>query len=153
MSKLRTGDSLDKAVDLGAVVDRVQYETIDRWVKLGVSEGAEIFQPEVAIPEAGCYYPPTLLTNVSPSSTVVQEEIFGPVLTAMTFRTPKEAIELANNTRYGLAASVWTENINVALEAAHRIKAGSVWVNCTNLFDASAGFGGYRGKWLRPRRR
>ena len=144
MSKLRTGDSLDKAVDLGAVVDQVQYETIDHWVKLGVSEGAEIFQPEVAMPEAGCYYPPTLLTNVSPSSTVVQEEIFGPVLTAMTFRTPKEAIELANNTRYGLAASVWTENINVALEAAHRIKAGSVWVNCTNLFDAAAGFGGYR---------
>ena len=144
MSRLRTGDSLDKAIDIGAVVDPVQYETIDRWVKLGVSEGAEIYQPDVSLPENGCYYPPTLLTNVSPASTVAQEEIFGPVLTAMTFRTPTEAIKLANNTRYGLAASVWTENINVALEAAHKIKAGSVWVNCTNLFDAASGFGGYR---------
>ena len=144
MAKLRTGDSLDKAIDLGAVVDKVQYETIDRWVKLGVEEGAELYQPDVALPENGCFYPPTLLTNVLPASTVAQEEIFGPVLTAMTFRTPQEGIKLANNTRYGLAASVWTENINVALEVAHRIKAGSVWINNTNAFDAASGFGGYR---------
>ncbi len=144
MSKLRTGDSLDKGIDLGAVVDPVQYETIDRWVKQGVAEGAHIFQPDVPMPQEGCFYPPTLLTNVSPASTVVQEEIFGPVLVAMTFRTPAEAIELANNTRYGLAASIWSENINLALEAAHKVKAGSVWVNSTNLFDAAAGFGGYR---------
>ncbi|QPC84084.1 aldehyde dehydrogenase family protein [Phototrophicus methaneseepsis] len=144
MAKLRTGDPLDKTVDLGAVVDPVQYETIDRWVKLGVQEGATLFQPDIPMPEKGCYYPPTLLTDVSPASTVVQEEIFGPVLTALTFRTPQEAIALANNTRYGLAASIWTENINVALEVAHRIKAGSVWVNSTNLFDAASGFGGYR---------
>jgi aldehyde dehydrogenase (NAD+) len=89
------------------------------------------------------FYPPTLLTNVT-SIKKAQEEIFGPVLVAMTFRTPAEAIELANNTRYGLAASVWSENINLALEAAHKIKAGTIWVNSTNLFDAASGFGGYR---------
>ncbi|HEX3051458.1 MAG TPA: aldehyde dehydrogenase family protein, partial [Aggregatilineaceae bacterium] len=144
MSNLRTGDSLDKAIDLGAVVDPIQYETIDRWVKTGIQEGAAIFQPETPMPTAGCFYPPTLLTNVSPASTVAQQEIFGPVLVAMTFRTPEEAIQLANNTRYGLAASIWSENINLALEAAHRVKAGSVWVNSTNLFDAASGFGGYR---------
>ena len=144
MTTLRTGDSLDKAIDLGAVVDQNQYETIDRWVQLGVEEGADLYQPEFKAPESGCFYPPTLLTNVSPASSVAQEEIFGPVLTAMTFRTPQEGIKLANNTRYGLAASIWTENINTALEAAHRIKAGSVWINSTNLFDAASGFGGYR---------
>jgi len=144
MGKLRVGDSLDKGYDIGAVVDQVQYDTIDRWVKIGVSEGANIFQPDLEMPTNGCFYPPTLLTNVEPASTVGQEEIFGPVLVAMTFRTPKEAIQLANNTRYGLAASIWSENINVALEAAAHVKAGSVWVNSTNLFDGAAGFGGYR---------
>ncbi len=144
MAKLRIGDSLDKGVDLGALIDPVQYETVEQWVKQGVDEGAEIYQPEMPMPEKGCFYPPTLLTNVSPASTVVQEEIFGPVLVAMTFRTPEEGIELANNTRYGLAATVWSENINIALEAAHRIKAGSVWINGTNFFDAASGFGGYR---------
>jgi len=150
MSKLRIGDSLDKGVDLGSVVDPVQYETIESWVEQGLDEGAEMYQPDALtgdgapLPEDGCFYPPTLLTNVEPASTVVQEEIFGPVLVAMTFRTPEEAIELANNTRYGLAGSVWSENINLALEAAHRIKAGSLWVNGTNFFDAASGFGGYR---------
>lgn len=144
MAKLRTGDSLDKSIDLGAVVDPVQYNTIDKWVKIGVDEGATIFQPDTPMPEQGCYYPPTLLTNVNPASTVAQEEIFGPVLVAMTFRTPDEGIKLANNTRYGLAASVWSENINLALQVAHEIKAGSVWVNCTNMFDGASGFGGYR---------
>jgi aldehyde dehydrogenase (NAD+) len=144
MSLLRVGDSLDKGIDIGAVVDPVQVENIDRRVKAGIAEGASIFQPDIPMPQNGCYYPPTLLTNVSPSMTVVQEEIFGPVLVAMTFRTPAEALELANNTRYGLAASVWSENISLALEIAHRLKAGSVWVNSTNLFDAASGFGGYR---------
>lgn len=144
MSNLRVGDSLDKGIDIGAVVDPIQYENIDRRVKVGIAEGAHIFQPETPMPSNGCFYPPTLLTNVSPASSVVQEEIFGPVLVAMTFRTPAEAIELANNTRYGLAASIWSENINLALEVAHRVKAGSVWVNSTNLFDAASGFGGYR---------
>ena len=144
MSTLRVGDSLDKTVDMGPVVAPVQYETIDRLVKLGLAEGAEIFQADTGLPTGGCYYPPTLLTNVQPSSSVVQEEIFGPVLVAMTFRTPAEAVELGNNTRFGLAASIWSENINLAMETARKIKAGSVWVNCTNLFDAASGFGGYR---------
>jgi len=144
MSKLRIGSSLDKGIDIGAIVDPIQRQTIDRWVNVGLQEGAQIFQPDIPMPENGCWYPPTLLTNVSPASTVVQEEIFGPVLVAMTFRTPKEAVALANNTRYGLAASVWSENINLSLDIARKIKAGSVWVNCTNLFDAASGFGGYR---------
>jgi aldehyde dehydrogenase (NAD+) len=96
------------------------------------------------LPARGSYYPPTLLSNVRPTSIVAQQEIFGPVLAAMTFRTPREAVELANNTVYGLAACVWSENINVALQTAAQLKAGVVWVNCTNLFDASCGFGGYR---------
>lgn len=144
MKTLRMGDSLDKGIDMGAVVAQVQYETIDRLVKIGVSEGADLFQADTPLPTKGCYYPPTLLTNVQPSATVVQEEIFGPVLVAMTFRTISEGIELANNTRYGLAGSIWSENINLALHVAQRINAGSIWVNCTNMFDAAAGFGGYR---------
>ncbi len=144
MAALRVGDSLDKGIDIGAVVAPVQYETIQRWVETGKREGAHIFQPDIELPTTGCYYPPTLLTNVAPSSSVAQEEIFGPVLVAMTFRTPAEAVELANNTRYGLAASVWSENVNLALDVAARIKAGVVWVNCTNVFDAASGFGGYR---------
>ena len=110
----------------------------------GIAEGATCWQPQVAMPARGFYYPPTLLSNVHPTSIVAQQEIFGPVLAAMTFRTPKEAVELANNTVYGLAACVWSENINVALHVAAQLKAGVVWVNCTNLFDASCGFGGYR---------
>jgi aldehyde dehydrogenase (NAD+) len=144
MAKLRVGDSLDKGYDVGAVVDPIQYETIDKWVKLGVAEGAELFQPAYELPAQGCFYPPTLLSNVEPASSVAQEEIFGPVLVALTFRTPEEAVALGNNTRYGLAASIWSENINLALDVATQIKAGSVWVNCTNMFDGAAGFGGYR---------
>ncbi len=144
MDQLRVGDSLDKSIDMGPVVNPIQYETIDRLVKLGVTEGAALYQAQVDLPTNGCFYPPTLLTNVQPSSTVAQEEIFGPVLVAMTFRTPAEGVELANNTRYGLAASVWTENINLAMDTARKIKAGSIWINCTNLFDAASGFGGYR---------
>lgn len=144
MNLLRVGDSLDKTVDMGPVVAPVQYETIERLVKQGVAEGAVLYQAETPIPSGGCFYPPSLLTNVQPASTVAQEEIFGPVLVAMTFRTPSEGLELANNTRYGLGASIWSENINLAMEAARKVKAGSVWVNSTNLFDAASGFGGYR---------
>jgi len=144
MSTLRIGAPLDKSVDIGAIVARVQLERIERLVKQGVAEGATCWQPEVVLPSRGLYYKPTLLSNVHPSSIVAQEEIFGPVLAAMTFRTPKEAIELANNTAYGLAASVWSESVNVALQVASQIKAGVVWVNSTNLFDAACGFGGYR---------
>jgi len=144
MSSLRIGAPLDKAIDIGAIVARVQLDRIRKLVDQGVAEGATCWQPPVALPARGFYYPPTLLSNVQPSSIVAQQEIFGPVLAAMTFRTPREAVELANNTVYGLAACVWSENINVALHTAAQIKAGVVWVNCTNLFDASCGFGGYR---------
>jgi aldehyde dehydrogenase (NAD+) len=144
MSSLRIGDPLDKAIDIGAIVARVQLERIERMVAQGVAEGATCWQPKVELPSQGFYFPPTLLSNVQPTSIVAQQEIFGPVLAAMTFRTPKEAVELANNTVYGLASCVWSENINVALHVAGQLKAGVVWVNCTNLFDAACGFGGYR---------
>jgi aldehyde dehydrogenase (NAD+) len=145
MSTLRVGPPLDKAIDVGAIVARVQLERIDRLVKQGVAEGATCWQPpNFAPPSRGHYFPPTLLSNVQPASVVAQQEIFGPVLAAMTFRTPREAVELANNTAYGLAASVWSESVNVALQVAAQVKAGVVWVNSTNLFDAACGFGGYR---------
>src|SRR5258708_7436061 len=144
MNTLRAGPPLDKAIDIGAIVAPVQLERIRRLVDQGVAEGATCWQPQTALPARGLYYPPTLLTNVHPASIVAQQEIFGPVLAAITFRTPREAVELANNTAYGLAACVWSESLNVALHVAAQIKAGVVWVNCTNLFDAACGFGGYR---------
>ena len=144
MSSLRIGPPLDKAIDIGAIVARVQLDRIERMVAQGIAEGATCWQPQVVLPSRGFYFPPTLLSNVHPTSIVAQQEIFGPVLAAMTFRTPKEAVELANNTVYGLASCVWSENINVALHVAAQLKAGVVWVNCTNLFDAACGFGGYR---------
>jgi aldehyde dehydrogenase (NAD+) len=144
METLRVGDPRDKAIDIGAIIAPVQLERIDRLVKQGVEEGAKMWQPSWSCPRDGWFYPPTLFTEVEPAATIAQVEIFGPVLVAMTFRTPEEAIELANNTRYGLAASLWTENVNLALDLASKIKAGTVWINSTNLFDAAAGFGGYR---------
>jgi aldehyde dehydrogenase (NAD+) len=144
MSSLRIGPPLDKGIDIGAIVARVQLDRIERMVAQGIAEGATCWQPRVALPARGFYYPPTILTNVHPTSIVAQQEIFGPVLATMTFRTPKEAVELANNTVYGLASCVWSESINVALHVAAQLKAGVVWVNCTNMFDASCGFGGYR---------
>ena len=144
MSTLRIGAPLDKAIDIGAIVARVQLDRIRKLVAQGVADGATCWQPQMTLPARGFYYPPTLLSNVHPTSIVAQQEIFGPVLAAMTFRTPAEAVELANNTVYGLAACVWSESINVALHVAAQLKAGVVWVNCTNLFDASCGFGGYR---------
>lgn len=144
MSNLRVGNPMDKAIDMGAIVDEAQFKTIDKLVKLGITEGCEIYQAKNAVPKNGFFYPPTLFTDVSTSATIAQEEIFGPVLVAMTFRSHNEAVALANNSRYGLAASVWTENINLALDVAPKIKAGMVWINCTNQMDASAGFGGYR---------
>jgi aldehyde dehydrogenase (NAD+) len=144
MEKLRVGDPLDKAVDLGAIVSRAQWEQIDHYCKVGVAEGGTMWQPSWPVPAEGFFFPPTVFTDVAPSATIAQEEIFGPVLVSMTFRTPAEAVALANNTRYGLAASVWTENINLALDIARQIKAGTVWINSTNLFDGASGFGGYR---------
>ena len=144
MERLRIGDPLDKAVDIGAIVSPTQLQEIQRLVDQGVKEGAQLWQPSWSCPTEGSFFPPTLFTNVSPAATIAQVEIFGPVLVSMTFRTPEEAVELANNTRYGLAASVWSENINLALDIAPKLKAGSVWINSTNLFDAACGFGGYR---------
>ncbi len=144
MESLRVGDPLDKGIDIGAIVAPVQLEQITRLVEQGREEGATIWQPSWSCPEDGYFYPPTLCTDISPAATIAQVEIFGPVVVLMTFRTPGEAVELANNTRYGLASSVWTENVNLALDIAPKVKAGTVWINCTNVFDAASGFGGYR---------
>jgi len=144
MANLRVGDPLDKSTDVGAIVAPVQLERIRRLMRQGEEEGLEFFRADDSVPDRGCFYPPTLVTGVDPASVLAREEIFGPVLVATTFRTPDEAVALANNTRYGLAASVWTENVNRAFEVAARIKAGVVWINSTNMFDAAAGFGGYR---------
>ncbi len=144
MERLRVGSPLDKSVDMGAIVAPVQLDRIRALCQTGVDEGASMWQPTWAAPKEGWFHPPTLFTNVAPSATIAQVEIFGPVLVSMTFRTPEEAVALANNTPFGLAASVWSENINLALDIAPKLKCGVVWVNCTNQFDASAGFGGYR---------
>lgn len=144
METLRMGDPLDKAVDIGAIIAPVQLEKISKLVEQGVMEGAQCWQPSWAVPKQGCFFPPTLFTNVSPAATIAQVEIFGPVLVSMTFRTPDEAVALANNTPYGLAASIWSDNLNLSLDVARKVKAGTVWINSTNLFDASSGFGGYR---------
>ncbi|CAN0592368.1 unnamed protein product, partial [Ectocarpus sp. 12 AP-2014] len=141
MDKLRIGDPLDKCIDVGAVVDPVQLKTIKALV---AKSGGDIYHANCELPAKGCYYPPTLITGLSTADPLMQEEIFGPVLVATTFRTPSEAVELANNTRYGLAATVWSENINLALDIAPKLASGIVWVNATNLFDAAAGFGGVR---------
>ncbi len=144
MEQFVIGNPLDKGVDMGALIDPKQLSSVKKMVELGVTEGAELYQPSCKLPDNGCFYPPTLLTNVEPASSLAQEEIFGPVLVAMTFRTPSEAVQIANNSRYGLAASVWSENINLALDVAPKVKAGVVQVNCANMFDAAAGFGGYK---------
>ncbi|MGR3365118.1 MAG: aldehyde dehydrogenase family protein [Maritimibacter harenae] len=165
MAKLRVGDPLDKSIDVGALVDPVQLNRVTKLVEAGADDG-DVFQAPAEMPANGCYYPPTLITGMSPASSLMQEEIFGPVLVATTFRTPEEAVSLANNTRYGLAATLWSENVNLALDVAPKLAAGVVWVNGTNMFDAAAGFGGVResgfgreGGWVgllaytRPRRK
>lgn len=144
LNKFRLGDPLDKAIDMGAVADPVQMTRIADLVAKGVEDGAICWQPDITLPDQGCFYPPTLLMEVEPSNIVAREEIFGPVLTVTSFRTLADAVSLANNTRYGLACSIWSENINRALEVATEIKAGVVWVNGANMFDAACGFGGYR---------
>lgn len=142
MQKLRVGDPLDKSIDIGAIVDPRQHERIKSMVETGAAEGGNLFQPEISLPDCGCFYPPTLLTEIEPSHSLAQEEIFGPVLVSSTFRTPSEAVALANNVKYGLACSIWSENINLAMDLAPKVIAGVVWINCTNQFDAAAGFGG-----------
>jgi aldehyde dehydrogenase (NAD+) len=143
MDKLRIGDPMDKAIDVGAIVDPKQLKTITEMVDGSAGEG-DVYRANTPMPKGGCYYPPTLITGLESSARLMQEEIFGPVLVATTFRTPSEAVALANNTRYGLAASIWTENINLALDIAPKIECGVAWINTTNQFDAAAGFGGRR---------
>ena len=144
MEKLRVGNPLDKSIDIGAIVAPVQLKKIQSIVKKGEKEGSKLWQPSWACPTDGLFYPPSIFTNVSPSSFIAQIEIFGPVLSVLSFRTPSEAVSIANNTPYGLAASIWSENINLALDVAPKIKAGVIWINSTNLFDAACGFGGYK---------
>ena len=153
MEKLRVGNPLDKSIDMGTVVHPTQLADITRRVEEGVSSGAQLWQPKWAknnkgyvggASQKGCYFPPTLFTNVQPASQLAQEEIFGPVIAAMTFRTPDEAIALANDSRFGLAASIWCQSLDIAFDAAKQVKAGIVWINSTNMMDASAGFGGYK---------
>jgi aldehyde dehydrogenase (NAD+) len=140
MDTLRVGDPLDKAIDVGAMVDPVQLRAVSEMID---GSAGEVHRANVEIPE-GCFYPPTLITGLAPSDRLMQEEIFGPVLVSTTFRTPAEAVQLANDTRYGLAATLWTENVNLALDVAPKLESGVVWVNATNLFDAAAPFGGVR---------
>ena len=144
MEKLRVGNPLDKSIDIGAIVAPVQLKKIQSIVKKGEKEGSKLWQPSWACPTNGLFYPPSIFTNVSPSSFIAQVEIFGPILSVLNFRTPSEAVSIANNTPYGLAASIWSESINLALDVAPKIKAGVIWINSTNLFDAAVGFGGYK---------
>ena len=144
MEKLRVGNPLDKSIDIGAIIAPIQLKKINSLVKRGVKDGSKLWQPSWSCPTNGLFYPPSLFTNVTPASFIAQVEIFGPVLTSINFRTPSEAVAIANNTPYGLAASIWSENINLALDIAPKIKAGVIWINSTNLFDASCGFGGFK---------
>lgn len=144
MAKIRVGNPLDKNVDMGAINSKMQLDKIRHYVELGEKEGAEKYQPSCSIPGTGYFFPPTLFTGVQTSHAIAQEEIFGPVLATMTFRTKEEAIELANNTPYGLAASIWTKDVSKMVEVARALRAGTVWGNGTNKFDAAAEFGGYK---------
>ena len=144
MAALRVGDPLDKSNDMGPLVDPVQLARVSMLVKKGEADGGTLIQAPCMMPSKGNYFAPSLFIDVDTSSSVMSDEIFGPVVSAMTFRTPEEAVALANHTAYGLAASIWSENINVALDLAARVKAGVVWINSTNLMDAAAGFGGYK---------
>lgn len=144
MKTLRVGEPLDKCVDVGAVIDEQQHQKITRMVAEGGDELQVVCCNQDEVPNSGWFYQPTLIKNISPSHALAQEEIFGPVVVSMPFRNQAEAVALANNSRYGLAASVWSENINLALDVAPKLVAGSVWINTTNQFDAACGFGGYR---------
>ncbi|HYL08368.1 MAG TPA: aldehyde dehydrogenase family protein [Candidatus Udaeobacter sp.] len=144
LSTLRLGDPLDKNTDIGAINSRAQLEKIQRLVESGVEEGAELYQPGCVLPERGFWFPPSIFTNVSQSYRIAREEIFGPVLSVLTFRTPNEAVEKANNTPYGLSAGVWTDKGSRILWMAERMRAGVVWANTFNRFDPTSPFGGYK---------
>ena len=144
IATLRVGDPLDKNTDIGAINSRPQLERIRALVDAGVSEGGELIQPRCALPERGYWFPPSLITGVTASHRVAQEEIFGPVLSVMTFRTPEEAIERANNTPYGLSAGVWTDKGSKIFKIISKLRAGVVWANTYNKFDPTSPFGGYK---------
>jgi acyl-CoA reductase-like NAD-dependent aldehyde dehydrogenase len=144
MATLRVGDPLDKNTDIGAINSKQQLEKIQELVASGEEEGAEIYQPPCRLPEKGWFFPPTVFTSVSQSHRIAQEEIFGPVLSTLTFRTPDEAVEKANNTAFGLSAGVWTEKGSRILSMAARLKAGVIWANTYNRFDPTSPFGGYK---------
>jgi aldehyde dehydrogenase (NAD+) len=144
LQTLRVGDPLDKNTDVGAINSRMQLEKIEELVESGRQEGAEIYQPPCRLPEKGYWFVPTVFTNVAQSYRIAQEEIFGPVLSVLTFRTPEEAVEKANNTPYGLSAGVWTEKGSRILWMAQRLRAGVVWANTFNRFDPTSPFGGYK---------
>lgn len=144
LETLIVGDPLDKNTDIGAINSQQQFETIQEYLKIGKAEGAEVYQSKCSIPENGYYIRPTLLTNVSQSNRVVQEEIFGPVLTVQTFRTADEAIEKANNTPYGLAAGIWTDKGSKIFKVGSELRSGVIWANTYNKFDPTSPFGGYK---------
>jgi aldehyde dehydrogenase (NAD+) len=144
LSTLRLGDPLDKNTDIGAINSRAQLEKIQGLVESGIEEGAELYQPDCVLPERGFWFPPSLFTNVSQSYRIAREEIFGPVLSVLTFRTPSEAVDKANNTPYGLSAGVWTDKGSRILWMAERMRAGVVWANTFNRFDPTSPFGGYK---------
>jgi aldehyde dehydrogenase (NAD+) len=144
LGTLRVGNPLDKNTDIGAINSRAQLEKIGELVASGVEEGAVMYQPPCDLPERGFWFAPTLFTGVSQSHRIAREEIFGPVLSILTFRTPEEAVEKANNTPYGLSAGIWTEKGSRILWMAERMRAGVVWANTFNRFDPSSPFGGYK---------
>ena len=144
LETLRVGDPLDKNTDVGAINSKMQLDKITELVEAGKEEGAEIYQPPCRLPEKGYWFVPTVFTNVAQSYRIAQEEIFGPVLSVLTFRTPEEAVEKANNTPYGLSAGVWTEKGSRILWMAERLRAGVVWANTFNRFDPASPFGGYK---------
>jgi aldehyde dehydrogenase (NAD+) len=144
LSTIRVGDPLDKNTDVGAINSKAQLEKITELVASGVAEGADLYQPACDLPDRGYFFRPTLFTNVAQSHRIAREEIFGPVLSVLTFRTPDEAVEKANNTRYGLSAGVWTDKGSRILEMVSRMQAGVVWANTFNKFDPTSPFGGYK---------
>jgi aldehyde dehydrogenase (NAD+) len=141
---LRVGNPLDKNTDIGAINSRMQLEKIEELVQSGVDEGAEMFQSSCALPDKGFWFRPTFFTNVAQSHRIAQEEIFGPVLSVLTFRTPEEALERANNTPYGLSAGIWTDKGSRILKLASKLRAGVIWANTYNKFDPTSPFGGYK---------
>jgi aldehyde dehydrogenase (NAD+) len=144
ISTLRVGNPLDKNTDIGAINSRMQLDKICELVDSGLKQGAELVQPRLKLPSKGYWYPPSFFTGVTASHRIAQEEIFGPVLSVMTFRTPEEAIERANNTPYGLSAGVWTDKGSKIFKMVNKLRAGVVWANTFNKFDPASPFGGYK---------